>query len=489
MTNRKAYLAACQHETNSFSPLGTTLETFRQGLWLRPRLEASDMDRIDEAVGYGAMARAAEARGWTLAPGPAFFAVPSGPSTRETWAALKGAILEDLAVAGEIDVVLLSLHGAQLAEGCLDCEGDLLEAVRAQVGATPLVGLLLDLHGHVSERMTHNADAIVACLEYPHIDFDERSRMLVSILADALENGTRPRTWRAKVPMIDMHHTTREPMAALTAAARAERCAVSLMHGFPWADCPDAGASVVVTGDDERCAKDLMANFSRAFFEARGEVRSRQLGFDASVGLAAAASRTGGPLVIADMADNPGGGAASDSTYFLHALIERQIENAAVAIIWDEEAALAAMQAGVGARAMLTIGGKAGPFSGPPVAGEADVLAVKDDIEQGGPFERAGRPAGAALVRIGGVLAAISGRRQQCVDPQTFSQFGVDPAALRVIVVKSMQHFHAGFAPIAQRIIYAAGPGSLSFEFDSLPFKHLSRPLWPLDEVRFGEQA
>lgn len=489
MTSPRVFIAACQHETNSFSPLPTTLDSFRSGLWLRPSRQRSDIERVGEAVGYGAMARAVEARGWKLVRGPAFFAMPSAPCAASTWAELKRAILEDLATAGEVDIALFSLHGAQLAADCLDCEGDLLEAVRAQIGPRPLVGALLDLHGHVSDRMSAHADAMLACLEYPHIDFDERADLLVSIMAAAIDSGARPRTWRARVPMIDMHHTTREPMRGLVAAARSAQgggaAAISLMHGFPWADCPDAGASVVVIGSDEAVAKAALNKFSRDFFTARGEVRARQLDFEAAL-KEAARTRAKGPLVIADMADNPGGGAGSDSTYFLHALIERRIPDAAVAIVWDEEAARAAMHAGAGAEIQLTIGGKAGPFSGPPVSGRAEILATSEDIVQGGPFERAGRPAGAALVRIGGVLTAISGRRQQCVDPQTFSQFGVDPSALGVIVVKSMQHFHAGFAPIASRIVYAAGPGSLSFDFASLPFEHLPRPIWPLDEVRFG---
>jgi microcystin degradation protein MlrC len=485
MGGYRVFLAACQHETNSFSPIPTGRSGFEDSLWLRPsRMAGGAEAALESVVGYGALLARCREAGWTPVLGPAAFAQPSAPATAETWAWIRDAILDDLAAAGPVDAVLLSLHGAQIADGCTDCEAELLDAVRRLVGPGPIIGVLLDLHGHVGQRMVDTADVVLACLEYPHTDFDTRAEQLFDIVRTALTGGPRPFTVLARAPMIDMHHTTREPMKGLVALARGAETgsitAVSLMHGFPWGDCTEAGACVLVAATGDRQAAVATAStFARRFFELRGEVRGRHLSLDAALDKSLDAPR--GPVVIADASDNPGGGAASDSTYFLHALRERGVREAGVAILWDPVAVRLAMTAGAGALLPLRIGGKAGPLSGAPFDGQARVVAVADDVRQGGPFERSGRPQGGALVEIDGLYIVLSGRRQQCVSPEAFTCFGFDPAALRLIVVKSMQHFHSHFAALATDIIYASAPGSLTFDLAALPFQRIRRPIWPLD--------
>ncbi len=485
MGGHRVFLAACQHETNSFSPIPTGRASFEDSLWLRPsRMSAGAETALGNVVGYGALLARCRAAGWAPVLGPATFAQPSAPATARTWAWIRDAILEDLAAAGPVDAVLLSLHGAQIADGCADCEAELLEAVRRIVGPAPVIGVLLDLHGHVGQRMLDAADVVLACLEYPHTDFDTRADQLFDIVQAALVGGPRPFTVLARAPMIDMHHTTREPMKGLVAQARAAEtgsvAAVSLMHGFPWGDCAEAGACVLVAATDEReAAAALATSFARRFMELRGEVRGRHLSLEGALDKALGAPR--GPVVIADASDNPGGGAASDSTWLLHALRDRGVRNAGVAIVWDPVAVRLAMTAGAGALLPLRVGGKAGPLSGSPFDGQARVIAVDDDVRQGGPFERSGRPQGGALVEMDGLYIVLSGRRQQCVSPEAFTGFGFDPGALRLIVVKSMQHFHAHFASMAADIVYASPPGSLTFDFAALPFQRVRRPIWPLD--------
>ena len=485
MGAHRVYLAACQHETNSFSPIPTGRASFEDGLWLRPSRMAEGAEAaLENVVGYGALLARCRAAGWSPVLGPAAFTQPSAPATAETWAWIRDSILEDLEAAGPVDAVLLSLHGAQIAEGCADCEAELLDAVRRLVGPGPIIGVLLDLHGHVGQQMVDTADVILACLEYPHTDFDTRADQLFDIVQATLAGGPRPFTLLARAPMIDMHHTTREPMKGLVSQARgAERgaiAAVSLMHGFPWGDCAEAGACVLVAATDDRdAAAALASRFASRFFDLRGEVRGRHLSLDAALDAAIEAPR--GPVVIADASDNPGGGAASDSTYFLHALRQRGVRDAGVAIIWDPVAVRLAMTAGTGAGLPLRVGGKAGPLSGAPFDGQARVVAVADDVRQGGPFERSGRPQGGALVEMDGLYIVLSGRRQQCVSPEAFTCFGFDPGALRLIIVKSMQHFHAHFASVATEIVYASPPGSLTFDLTALPFQRIRRPIWPLD--------
>lgn len=487
----RLYLAGMMHETNSFSPIPTGWRGFVDSFYERPSQSPEPqraIERIATYVGMGVMTELARGEGHEIVMGPAAFAQPSAPATRETWRRLHDAIIEDLEAAAPVDAVLLVLHGAQLAEDCEDCEGELLRSIRARIGEATPIGVLLDLHGHVSETMLMCATAIVACLEYPHTDFDERAALLYRLTMECARGGRKPKMHLRRVPMLAMHHTTREPMRSLTDRARSAQGtdgihSVSLLHGFPWADTHDGGAAVLVVAEpDAPAGAGLSEALAQAFFEQRGELAARLLPPNAALD-AALAPEGAKPVVVADFSDNPGGGAACDSTFLLEELLRRGVSRAGVAILWDPQTVRLAMDAGVGATLALRLGGKAGPMSGAPLDVLAKVYAVDDDVRQGGFFERSGTPAGAAVLQIDGVTVIVSGRRQQCVSPEAFTQFGFDPHSFDVLVIKSSQHFYAGFAPIAARVLYANAPGSLSYEFRALPYGRLRRPMWPLDEM------
>lgn len=483
---RRVFIAGCQHETNTFSPIATSLDSFHDGLWLSPMHSPDHLRRIGEAAGYPALAARCADHGWDVVHGPAFFAMPSAPADGVTWQALRDAVLTDLERALPVDAVLLALHGAQMADGEPDCEGDLVAAVRARVGNRAFIGVLLDLHGHASDRLARDADALVACLEYPHTDVDLRAVQLADLARAVVDGGVAIETWLCRLPMIDLHHTTRAPMQDLLIRLRSmegsDLPAISLMHGFPWADSPHAGAAVIVharpgAAGAARAASEL----AERFFATRGEV-SRHL-VDLDEALDRTSHSGAGRIVIADTADNPGGGAGSDSTFALRRLIERRVADAGLAIVWDPETVTRACAAGSGARIPVAIGGHSGALAGKPLETMATVLHVADDVRQGGPFERAGRPQGGALLDVESVRVVVSGRRQQCVSPEAFGNMGQDPRRLRVMVVKSMQHFHAAFAPLAGTVLYARTPGSLTMDTASLPYLNVPRPIWPLDTV------
>ena len=74
---------------------------------------------------------------------------------------------------------------------------------------------------------------------------------------------------------------------------------------------------------------------------------------------------------------------------------------------------------------------------------------------------------------------AIS-NRTQTFGPEVFSNVGIDPATKKILVVKSMQHFYAGFEPLAARVLYVAAPGALVPDFTLLPYRKVNRDIWPL---------
>jgi microcystin degradation protein MlrC len=192
-----------------------------------------------------------------------------------------------------------------------------------------------------------------------------------------------------------------------------------------------------------------------------------------------------GPVVIADRSDNAGAGAASDSTFILAELIARDVTDATLGMIWDPMAVRACHDAGVGAKLPLRIGGKAGRLSGAPIDADVEVISVRTDamqalFGQGPPREPLGKT---AAVRISGIDVVITSRRQQVFSPHCFTEHDIDLQRRHIVVVKSMQHFMGGFAPIASHIVRCDGPGSATVDMTKIPFRRIKRPMMGLDPI------
>jgi microcystin degradation protein MlrC len=263
---------------------------------------------------------------------------------------------------------------------------------------------------------------------------------------------------------------------------RPDVLAVSLIHGFPWSDTSDTGAGVIVATDENSAnAEALATELAQRFVHAR--YSTPQL-VDVNTALDQAESAGPGPVVIADVCDNAGGGAPGDSTFLLDALLRRNIGNAALALLWDPEAVNIATDAGQGAQLSVRIGGKTAVTSGPPLDVLAEVVRIVESPHQrglsGDEQDKLGR---SALLRIGPVQVVINSIRQQVFSPDCFTQFGVNLAEQRVLVVKSSQHFARQFQGVSDRFIYCQTPGCLTFDFGSLPYRNLRRPMWPIDAV------
>lgn len=478
----RIFTAAVGTETDSFSPIPTGLDSFREYLWFEPGTHPEEA-RFFTGPLVAARERA-RAEGHTLIEGLCAFAAPAGLTTAAAWRALKGRVLAELEAALPVDIVLLSLHGAMIAEGCEDCEGDLLAAVRERVGTAAVVAAELDPHCHLTERMLAHADLLVLYKEYPHTDTLDRARELVDLALRTARGAIRPVTATADCRMIALFHTPREPVRGFVDRMRALEgrdgiLSISLAHGFPWGDVPDLGAKVLVVADGDRTrAQTLADRLAREVRAMRGNTTEPVLGLEEGIERALAAPA--GPVVLADTADNAGGGAPSDSTFLLACLLKRRVERACLGPLWDPVAVRFCHLAGPGARLALRIGGKVGPISGPPLDVEAEVLAVAKDARQrfGVGWTQLGD---VAAIRIGGVEVLLNATRTQAFDPALFTDHGIGLSDKKLVVVKSMQHFHAGFAPIAAEVLWVNGPGALSQDFATLPYRRVRRPIWPLD--------
>jgi microcystin degradation protein MlrC len=480
----KLFTAGMAHETNSFSPLPTSKRSFNEPM-IRPRT-GEGMDRMKDAVGYADFIRLGEESQMQVAKSIFCAAQPSAPMNQKDYEELRDEILADLKAAMPVDMVLLMLHGAHVAQGYDDCEGDIAERVRAIVGPKVPIGIELDLHANVTKKMLANATALMACKEYPHIDFTERAKDLFELCRRTAKGEIKPVMAKFDVPMLGNFPTTREPLRSFVdETAKMEGkdgiLSISLIHGFAWADFPEMGASVVVVADGDQAKAGALAEaLGKRFFRMREQIKSPLQSLDSALDQAVA--ETKGPVVMADRSDNAGGGAPGDSTYVLQELLKRGIRNAALAMIWDPMAVEACFDAGVGATIDLRIGGKTGKFSGAPVDVTAKITALAEAPRQFvfGTEAPLGR---SAAIHVEGIDIVLNTIRQQTFSPECFTELGIEPKTKKILAVKSAQHFHAAFAPIASRIIYLDAPGALSTNYLQYPFKRMPRPMAPLDPV------
>lgn len=492
----KIFVAVMSHETNVFSPIPTALSNFAEvALWLpaasTPQAHQRALERVRASAGAGDFLRLAAERGHEVIVGPIASALPAGMVVRKDYETIRDAICEAAAAAGPLDAVLLSLHGAQVADGYDDCEGDLLQHMRRVLGPRLPIGALLDLHGSLTADMLDAATALVFCKEYPHTDYTPRAEELFDIIERAAAERVRPIMTRIAVPCIGGMHTTRAPGKTLVDHARSLEgrdgiLSVSVVHGFSLGDVADATGQILIVSDADVPGADAAAeaaarDLADRYWAIRGSVQSAELSIAAAVDAAAAAGQ--GPVIIAEPGDNPGGGWPADNVDLLRELIARDLD-AAVALVYDPMAVELCTDAGVGAVLPLRIGGKVGAVSGPPIDLEVTVTAVNADARQRTIFGSAPARFGPAVaVRSGRVDIVLASVRTQPFSPDVFTELGVDPTVKQVLQLKSSQHFHAFFAPIASEIVYCNGAGG------SRPatrtYRKLRRPVWPLDEVEF----
>ncbi|MBM3532276.1 MAG: M81 family metallopeptidase [Alphaproteobacteria bacterium] len=480
----KLFVAGMAHETNTFSPLPTSKRAFEE-LMVRPKT-GQGIDRLGDAFGYKDFIRMGEQSQMQITKSLFCAAQPSAPTVQKDYEELRDEILNDLKAAMPVDLVLLMLHGAQMAQGYDDCEGDILEKVRAIVGPKVAIGVELDLHANVTKKMIDSSTVLMVCKEYPHIDFDKRAEQLFDLCLRAQRGEIKPVMYKFDVPMLGAFPTTREPLRSFVdETARMEGkdgiLSVSLVHGFAWSDFPEMGASVVVVADGHiGKAKALAESLGKRFFNMREQIESPRLDLDEALDQALAEPK--GPVVMADRSDNAGGGAAGDSTFFLEAILRRGIKNAALSMIWDPMTVEACFDAGIGATLDLRIGGKTGRFSGQPVDVTATITALAENPRQFmfGAVAPLGR---SAAIHVDGVDIVLNTIRQQTFSPEAFSELGIDPTKRKILVVKSTQHFHACFAPIAAKIIYVGAPGTLSTNYLQFPYERMPRPMAPIDKV------
>jgi len=479
-SQKRVFVGSLATETNTFSPLRTDLQDFKDSFYAGPG-HHPDTPTLCSAV-YPVARRVAKQYQWNIIEGTATWAEPGGVVNQHTWESLRDQLLDELRSAMPVDIVLLGLHGAMVAQECNDCEGELIELVRQVVGEHALIGVTFDPHSHLSQRRTDHADIITVFKEFPHTDFVETAENLIELIYRASRSDVSPCMSIFDCRMIEIFPTNREPMRSFVDKIKAmegqdDVLSVSVVHGFMAGDVPDLGTKVlVVTNDAEVTGAAVAQKLGQELYSFRGQTRPTFL--TPADAILQALEATDYPVVIADVWDNPGGGVAGDSTIILNELLFRQVTNAAFATIWDPIAVRTCFSAGIDAKLTLRFGGKMSDKGGEPIDADVRVRNLVRDATQS--FGQSVVPLGdCAWIEVNGVDVILNTVRSQVFNPDIFSNLGIDVQSKSLLIVKSTNHFYAAFSPIAASVIYVAVDGPYPNNPVTNDYKNLNRKIWP----------
>ncbi len=486
-------LGGILHETHTFMEQATTLAEFEaQSLH-------SGADMISamrgSRSGIGGMIDRATALGWQLLPTLYAAAMPGGAVTAAAYGELLSELRARLEQSMPVDGVLLALHGAMVAEGELDAEGDIVAQVRALVGESVLIVVLLDMHGNISQRLVELADVLLAYDTNPHIDTYARGVEAAAIMARLLRRELRPTPAYARPALLLPAQSTGTETAPLAQVhkraaeikARDDVICIAVMAGFAYADTPFTGPSIIVTTNEQpelaaACADELSA----ILFEQRHHASPGYLAPAEAVKLAASHDR--GPVILVDSADNIGGGTPGDGADALAAMLAHGVDEGTI-VLADAEAVDICWRAGQAAEVTLTVGAKVDSWHGQPVTVSGKVHALSD-----GAFEcevpdnhfasfygstvHMGR---SVWLRVAGVNLLLTERKTPPLDLAQLRHIGIIPETQRMIVVKSAVAYRAAYMPIASAAIEMDTAGLCSANLSRFPYRHIQRPVYPLD--------
>ncbi len=487
----KIVIAQMEHETNTFSPVPTPWEAFGpNGPYLG---QAAHRAMKGTRTPIGAFIDLAEKAGAELVTPVAGFAYPSGPVDGKAHDRFCELICD--AVANGCDAIFLDLHGAMVVKDRTDDgEGTLLEKVRAIAPKTP-IGVSLDLHANLTARMVGNCDVIAGYKTYPHIDMYEAGELAGSIVLRALRGEVKPTMVWGNVPILAQTlkmNTDEGAMKAFVDAARmAEReglLAASAFGGFPMADIPDAGMSVVIVADGNRKqAETVRDRILSIAWSSKEDFIWHDEPLEQSI--AKAKTMTEGPVLLLDHPDNCASGATQDTMHVLKEALRQGLTGIAVGPIRDAEAVATLISAGVGAKVKLKVGGKTDMPTigrkGEPLEVEGVVRAITDgEYTITGPqFTGVRAYMGRTVVLdTGAAEIVITERLQEPWDRGVFTSVGIDPTRKKYLLLKSRMYFRPVFLPIAKGAVYCNGVGVGSSDWRLFRYEKLRRPIYPLDE-------
>jgi microcystin degradation protein MlrC len=501
---RRYVIALIKHETNTFSPLPTPLESFGHGNG--PAFGQAARSRFEHTnTPMAAYLDIARREGAEIVTPVAAEAWPSNRASRATFETLLAPLLA--AVHAGCDAVMLDLHGAMAIEDCDDAEGEIVKRIRRIAPQVP-IAVTLDYHTNLCADLVANATVIAGYKTYPHVDMYEAGMQAGGILVGALDGMIEPVMawgWKPLLASIMRHAPEDGPSGDILAFARHMEAdgtvlAATLLPSFPHADTPYTGLSAIVVGDarhgGHEHARMVCDHMLHMAWERRAEYVFHAPPLRESVAAAKASglANPGAPVLLIDHCDNCGSGGAQDVMTVVAEILEQELDDVAIAPIRDPQAVATMIDAGTGQDVRLALGGHTDMpsigLAGLPLEVEGRVLAITDgEFTVTGPMYTGvrmhlGRTAVLEVRRGSGhAQIVVTERAHEPFDLGVFTHAGIDPRRKRYLMLKSRIHYRAGFKPIAARIVECAGAGVTNADLSTYPYRKLTRPIFPLDSM------
>ena len=490
---KRIFIAGFMHETNTFSKLPTTLDSYRaRGLYYGDDVfQKLKGTRTEIAAFFDSCSK----YNWEAVCPIYANATPSGKVTKEAFESISQTILASLKREGQFDGILLALHGAMVCAHVDDGEGELLRLIREEVGYSIPIAVTLDLHANVTDQMAELSDIIVIYRTYPHIDQYEIAIEAADLMKKVFDDGIKPKCFVRRGKMIDGadHGRTTLPGPMSNALDLAKSVSneegvlsVSVAAGFPWVDIYETGPSALIVAVENKLSySSLVQPIIDEIFDTRAQTTIESLSVNEAIEIVKKSNSNGKPIVLSDFADNPGGGGYGDGTHLLKGLIEAKLKNVAFGTIYDPDAVKTCTDQGLGSLVVVSIGGKTDPVYGAPISVTGKVQAVTDGkFRLEGPM-MAGTPidmGSTVVLDIDGIEVILTSERFQVFDLMYFKHARIDVSKKDVVVVKSAHHFRAAFGPVSSEILVVDGGGGLtSRNYKELSYKKVRRPVYPLD--------
>ena len=483
-----------EHETNTFSTIAVTADTISQvkrtgeDLIARNRgVHCTAGGFIDECI----------ERGIELLPAVRAEVGPCGITRQAAFEALRDEIVEKLWVLHRetpLDAIALNIHGAGVAEGYPDLETALLQALRQRFGKEMLIGMVLDLHGNITPEMLELSDTTVGFKTYPHVDTYESARLLIRLLHEQITSKRRLHQALVQLPW----HIA--PAYGVTLSGPAhdvmmydqklvednpELCDITFFHGFPYSDVAFSGASVTAVAETAESAQRFAKQAAEYAWSRRHDFIIPVNSAEKAMDLAETAEW---PVVINEGSDNPGGGAPGDGTHLLRELLKRNLPNTVYGHIYDPEVVRQAAAAGVGSCVDCLLGAKQDNRHGEPVALKgayvktiSDGTFIKKNPMGAGGIARLGTT---VLLQVGNVKIIVTEKRAQNLDDGPFQLVGIDWREMRILALKSAQHFKGWWTGRAKTIIPCDSPGIQSADLQSFEYRHLNTTYFPFEDTQ-----
>ena len=407
--------------------------------------------------------------------------IPGAPVSKDAYDRIKAEIQNALIDSGPWDGVYLLMHGAMSVKGMEDAEGDFITALRKSVGDDTTIVASYDLHGNMSRRIFESLDLITAYRHAPHTDALETRRRGLELLYQCLGRQKRlAKRWVWLPVLLPGEKTSTEWEPAGSLYGRLEAISAlpgiidaSILIGYAWADEPRSGASVLVYGDDVSSVENECSSLASRFWELRSEFDFGvpAASFAECLDLAAVDIANGHhPVVISDSGDNPTAGGVGDVTHALEGLLLADPEGAVFASIPDADAVARCFEVGSGEEVGLSVGGKLDPVHG----GQLDCVGTISLLSDDGSDDRK------VVLRCGNVRIILTEKRTPFHRLSQFRELDIVPEACLLVVVK-IGYLVPELKALAARSYLALTPGAVNQDIANLPYRHVRRPVYPLD--------